>query len=767
MMKKNLFLAALAAFCLGCSGGVRKDKIENALHRDPYEFLAERLSAAHDKMANPKVAVLPFSYTDRRESDDGVVVSERLLTRVIQEGRLEVVERNLLEKVMSELKLQYSGIVDEKSIKSLGKILGVEAVITGTLTRRNGGSLEINARLIRAETAVVLAAAAAQAPLDWESWHPGQLPEPAPVPATADAAPAPEPLLVQAAPPDAPLLYLKFDEEREGPGRTLADAGRLGKGAVMVGGASLDPDGARGGGLRLDGRSGYLNLGMSPDAETGDFSYAFWFKTRSQQPAAHIYSNRFTEYGRGYIGDGKLIQVGLDEKGHAGIIYLCCGPNPGPGCSREARAMSLRPGLNDGVWHHLAAVKDRYGLYAYIDGEKTPGHFSGDLGDCSRDEAAKSAGIYSDGQNPPVYFDGSLDELMVFDRALGEAEVKRLYSGRAPDPVAALRFPEAWAYRENLRVAEKSRASLVDYQVLVKFDSAGPIKRGRMKADCSDLRFANSDEKTGLHYWLEGGCGTSETRAWVRLPFLAKNSVKNIYLYYGNPAAASESSGERVFRFFDDFGSASVDQAKWRVLPGQCGVVASNGRLAFPGCGYGHETSRSLLVTRGFFPPPYTVDLEARATALQRNGQYHQFIFRWAGLAGGSYGNPEKAVSVTAFDGFSGGEGREYVVQEDREGGERRELARPAASYVPGALNRYTIKDSGSALKLFCNGSPEGEVSTSYAPGTQMGIAGREYPRGAEAVYTGYRIRGYAEAEPEVSVYRPAGSRGRKFKFTR
>ena len=149
-MKKNLFLAALAALSLGCSGGVRKDRIENALHRDPYEFLAERLSAAHDRMANRKVAVLPFSYTDKRESDDGVVVSERLLTRVIQEGRLEVVERNLLETVMSELKLQYSGIVDEKSMKSLGKILGVEAVITGTLTRRNGGSLEINARLIRA-----------------------------------------------------------------------------------------------------------------------------------------------------------------------------------------------------------------------------------------------------------------------------------------------------------------------------------------------------------------------------------------------------------------------------------------------------------------------------------------------------------------------------------------------------------------------------------------------------------------------------------------
>ena len=83
-----------------CGGPVRKDRIADALGRDPYEFLAERLSAACDKMQNRKVAVLPFSYTDRRESDDGVVVSERLITRMTQENKLDVVERNLLEKVM-------------------------------------------------------------------------------------------------------------------------------------------------------------------------------------------------------------------------------------------------------------------------------------------------------------------------------------------------------------------------------------------------------------------------------------------------------------------------------------------------------------------------------------------------------------------------------------------------------------------------------------------------------------------------------------------
>jgi hypothetical protein len=53
-----------------------------------------------------------------------------------QEGGLKVVERTLLEKVMSDLKLRSSAGADDDAIKSLGRGLGVNAVVVGTLTRR-------------------------------------------------------------------------------------------------------------------------------------------------------------------------------------------------------------------------------------------------------------------------------------------------------------------------------------------------------------------------------------------------------------------------------------------------------------------------------------------------------------------------------------------------------------------------------------------------------------------------------------------------------
>ena len=45
----------------------------------------------------------------------------------------EVIERSLLDGVFKELKLQSSGAVSEESAKEIGKLLGVEAVVNGTL----------------------------------------------------------------------------------------------------------------------------------------------------------------------------------------------------------------------------------------------------------------------------------------------------------------------------------------------------------------------------------------------------------------------------------------------------------------------------------------------------------------------------------------------------------------------------------------------------------------------------------------------------------
>ncbi|HWR72441.1 MAG TPA: FlgO family outer membrane protein, partial [Nitrospirota bacterium] len=106
-----------------------------------------------------KIAVLDFQlHGERHETTDmGKIVAEWLITALVKEGRFDVIERSLLEKVLHEQKLGVSGVVDEQYASRLGKVLGAKVVITGSLMKLQNMT-EVNARIIDVETGAVIAA---------------------------------------------------------------------------------------------------------------------------------------------------------------------------------------------------------------------------------------------------------------------------------------------------------------------------------------------------------------------------------------------------------------------------------------------------------------------------------------------------------------------------------------------------------------------------------------------------------------------------------
>lgn len=169
------------------------------VEEDKYDQMVREISATAENLTNKKIAIIPFSYADGREATkDGTVIAERLAMKIIKLQKFEVIERNVLGKIMNELKLQASGIVDATSTKELGKILGVEAIITGTLVETADGRIEVNARLIKTETAQAIGASTIIVEKDWigdksEQTHP---PAPAtlpPVQAEQPQQPQPQP----------------------------------------------------------------------------------------------------------------------------------------------------------------------------------------------------------------------------------------------------------------------------------------------------------------------------------------------------------------------------------------------------------------------------------------------------------------------------------------------------------------------------------------------------------------------------------------------
>jgi hypothetical protein len=109
---------------------------------------------------------------------------------------------------------------------------------------------------------------------------------------------------------------------------------------------------------------------------------------------------------------------------------------------------------------------------------------------------------------------------------------------------------------------------LTDYQIRTSINTSTLITAGKMRSDCGDLRIYDEDQITLLPYYIEPGdgsttgCNTLTTYIWTKIPIIP-SSGKTINISYGDPSAYSQSNGDNVFIFFDDFDESALDQTKW------------------------------------------------------------------------------------------------------------------------------------------------------------------------------------------------------------
>ncbi|MGI6423544.1 MAG: DUF2341 domain-containing protein [Candidatus Dojkabacteria bacterium] len=102
-------------------------------------------------------------------------------------------------------------------------------------------------------------------------------------------------------------------------------------------------------------------------------------------------------------------------------------------------------------------------------------------------------------------------------------------------------YDNNWLYRRAITVSN-SGSTLTNEDVLITLDTQSLITAGKLQSNCNDLRFVDSNDTTLLSYWIEGGCNTTSTKIWVRIPSLPSGG-KTIYAYYGNTSAGSGQSG--------------------------------------------------------------------------------------------------------------------------------------------------------------------------------------------------------------------------------
>jgi TolB-like protein len=118
--------------------------------------LASQISAR--AVQKKKIAVLPFRELDGRATVLGTYLAEELITDLFNLGGPEIVERAMVDRLLGEIKLGQTGLVDPETAKKIGKLSGVDAVVTGTITDLKS-YIAINCRLIDTQTGTIFAAA--------------------------------------------------------------------------------------------------------------------------------------------------------------------------------------------------------------------------------------------------------------------------------------------------------------------------------------------------------------------------------------------------------------------------------------------------------------------------------------------------------------------------------------------------------------------------------------------------------------------------------
>lgn len=109
--------------------------------------------AADQKM---RVAVFEFDVKgDLGIKDAGSIIAESLITSLTQSNAFALKERVLLKKILEEQSLSGTGIISKETAAEIGKLYGVEAIITGSITKWNR-LIQVNARLIGTKDGSVL-----------------------------------------------------------------------------------------------------------------------------------------------------------------------------------------------------------------------------------------------------------------------------------------------------------------------------------------------------------------------------------------------------------------------------------------------------------------------------------------------------------------------------------------------------------------------------------------------------------------------------------
>ena len=183
-------------------------------------------------------------------------------------------------------------------------------------------------------------------------------------------------------------------------------------------------DGIDEGALEFDGANDYVSFGSPYDLTGDEYSVAVWFKATASGTRDLVALTDTTTGNHGVL---------LEQRSDGTLRYLHRSPSGNTGGTNVYSTQAY----NDGVWHHAAIVKDATHIRLYVDGmEAGAAAASVNLAETTDLVLGRLGENFS-----ARYFQGSLDDVRIYDRGLSATDVTVL-ANQSPG-VTALAAPTA------------------------------------------------------------------------------------------------------------------------------------------------------------------------------------------------------------------------------------------------------------------------------------------------------------------------------------
>lgn len=211
--------------------------------------------------------------------------------------------------------------------------------------------------------------------------------------------------------PPKPFAWWKLDDTD---GTSVVDSSGNNRDGSVTG--AVWSDGAIGGGLKFDGVDDEARFGNGPSLSgKTDFTLAAWVRTTMTSTGVII-----QQRNGGFNGE---YQLKVNPNGTLGFFLY--------GNNAYQYDFSSTATINDGEWHHVAAVRSGTNGLLYIDGVQAA-TAAGPVRDLA---ASIGVGVGADIRDNNKHFSGTMDDIRIYDTALTAADIA-LLSHREADLAA-------------------------------------------------------------------------------------------------------------------------------------------------------------------------------------------------------------------------------------------------------------------------------------------------------------------------------------------